>query len=603
MLAASARALPIRRDKQQQQQGRMTDRPPSLLERLGSLRERLAPASAAATTNGRAGAGAAAATATATEPATAPLPQQQQQRQPQSQPTHLIVLVNGLFGSPSNWDVAAAALAAELSPSSPPPCSPSSAPSNPQPPPPLIHASTANTRTATYDGIDVCGQRLADEVRAVASRHPSLQRVTFVAHSMGGLMARFAAGALFDPRTRLVAGLEPCHFLTLATPHMGCDAEGVAQVPFVGWASKVLPAPGVAVLKGISAPVAAALFRRTGSQFFLEDGGGAAGGGGGAGGGETDLPLLARLARDDPSRGLFFLSALASFRTRTAYANVSGDHLVGWANASLRGVGELPELPKAGATDKETAAAAEGGGDPAPPWRRYVVREDPAEAAFFATDPAVGRAAALGRGRGSSQGGRWHTEEAAAAGPPRREASSALEAPDDNADDADPVRRASVEAEARAAEQDLSAGLRAASPPLAAALAAAEHDNDPHPLVGVSHPERARMVADMLLRLRALPWRRVDICFSSRGGGGGASDGGSGQRASSSSSSGGGGLAVPSLRVLGLAHNNIQVTRRLLNSEGEAVVAHLARTLREMDQALSGGEAAEAAEAAAATGG
>ena len=31
-----------------------------------------------------------------------------------------------------------------------------------------------------------------------------------------------------------------------------------------------------------------------------------------------------------------FWSALASFATRTCYANTACDHLVGWANASLR---------------------------------------------------------------------------------------------------------------------------------------------------------------------------------------------------------------------------------------------------------------------------
>lgn len=40
------------------------------------------------------------------------------------------------------------------------------------------------------------------------------------------------AGKLYDPAARLIAGLKPAHFLTLATPHMGCDGEGPAQVQF-----------------------------------------------------------------------------------------------------------------------------------------------------------------------------------------------------------------------------------------------------------------------------------------------------------------------------------------------------------------------------------
>jgi hypothetical protein len=45
-------------------------------------------------------------------------------------------------------------------------------------------------RFATYDGIDACGSRLADEVRGLVAAQPSLSRVSIVAHSMGGLMAR-----------------------------------------------------------------------------------------------------------------------------------------------------------------------------------------------------------------------------------------------------------------------------------------------------------------------------------------------------------------------------------------------------------------------------
>lgn len=38
------------------------------------------------------------------------------------------------------------------------------------------------------------------------------------------------SAALYDPRTGKIAGLEPSHFITLATPHLGCDADGVSQV-------------------------------------------------------------------------------------------------------------------------------------------------------------------------------------------------------------------------------------------------------------------------------------------------------------------------------------------------------------------------------------
>lgn len=55
------------------------------------------------------------------------------------------------------------------------------------------------------------------------------QRRGVVACSMGGLICRYAAGALFDNDSKRVAGLKPAHFLTMATPHLGCDTAGEPQ--------------------------------------------------------------------------------------------------------------------------------------------------------------------------------------------------------------------------------------------------------------------------------------------------------------------------------------------------------------------------------------
>lgn len=78
-------------------------------------------------------------------------------------------------------------------------------------------------------------------------RHPSVQKISFVGHSLGGLVARYAIAKLykqditkeickengdcksdglgdeyveekFKPR---IAGLEPMNFITSATPHLG----------------------------------------------------------------------------------------------------------------------------------------------------------------------------------------------------------------------------------------------------------------------------------------------------------------------------------------------------------------------------------------------
>ena len=153
-----------------------------------------------------------------------------------------------------------------------------------------------------------------EELRGVLAAHPSLQEISFVGHSMGGLIARYAAGQLFDPETRLIADrLRPVHYVSLATPHLGCDLlPGICEVPLVSW----LCAPPVVgraigfVVRPFVSGVVCRHLRRSGRQFFLTDGDGGA------------APLIERLARDGDARGGRYLAALAAFETRTLYANV-----------------------------------------------------------------------------------------------------------------------------------------------------------------------------------------------------------------------------------------------------------------------------------------
>lgn len=205
------------------------------------------------------------------------------------EPQHLVVLVNGLFGHPGNWDVTREKLLQRLDPSTT-----------------LLHVSAANTYAKTFDGIDTCGQRLAQEVCDVVAANPSLRSISFVGHSMGGLLARCAIGRTFDPSTGRVAGLEPRHYVSMATPHLGCDVEGPAQVPLIGWVADLpvgLGRPLQSLVSRAAAPVTSTFLSRSGRQFFLQDGL------------EHAPPLLYRMTRDCEEAP--YLTALAAFKTRT----------------------------------------------------------------------------------------------------------------------------------------------------------------------------------------------------------------------------------------------------------------------------------------------
>ncbi|CAK8578545.1 unnamed protein product [Lathyrus sativus] len=245
-----------------------------------------------------------------------------------NEPDHLLVLVHGILASTADWTYAEAELKRRLGKNF------------------LIFVSSSNTYTKTFTGIDGAGKRLADEVLQVVRKTKSLKRISFLAHSLGGLFSRYAISVLYSHDTYnrdqpddlahnmeensqstsfskggMIAGLEPINFITLATPHLG--VRGKRQLPFL---------LGVPILEKIAAPMAPLFVGRTGSQLFLTDGK------------PNRPPLLLRMASD--CKDGKFLSALGAFKCRIIYANVSYDHMVGWRTSSIRREMELSKPPR-----------------------------------------------------------------------------------------------------------------------------------------------------------------------------------------------------------------------------------------------------------------
>ncbi|XP_010490614.1 PREDICTED: putative lipase ROG1 isoform X1 [Camelina sativa] len=246
-----------------------------------------------------------------------------------TEPTHLVVMVNGLIGSAQNWRFAAKQMLKTY------------------PQGLLVHCSKRNHSTQTFSGVDVMGERLAEEVRSVIKRHPSLQKISFVGHSLGGLVARYAIGRLYEQESReelpqnsedigdtcpieepkeRIAGLEPMYFITSATPHLG--SRGHKQVPLFS---------GSHTLERLATRMSWCL-GKTGKHLFLADSD------------DGKPPLLLRMVSD--SRDLKFISALRCFKRRIAYANTSFDHLVGWSTSSIRRRNELPKLQRGPVNEK-----------------------------------------------------------------------------------------------------------------------------------------------------------------------------------------------------------------------------------------------------------
>ncbi|GLU15996.1 hypothetical protein SLE2022_324460 [Rubroshorea leprosula] len=249
-------------------------------------------------------------------------------------PTHLVIMVNGIMGSAQNWKFAARQFLKEY------------------PADLIVHCSESNCQMLTLHGIDVMGERLANEVVSVIKRHPSVLKISFICHSLGGLIGRYAIARLYEPDVTRelsqgngasrsdhqgyslpegklggkIAGLEPMNFITSATPHLG--SWGHKQVPmFCGFYTLEKGATHTSWFLG-----------RTGKHLFLTDRD------------KGQHPLLLQMVRD--CEDLKFISALRAFRHRVAYANARFDHIVGWSTSSIRHQNELPKIKHLQGSDK-----------------------------------------------------------------------------------------------------------------------------------------------------------------------------------------------------------------------------------------------------------
>nr|XP_043631106.1 putative lipase ROG1 isoform X2 [Erigeron canadensis] len=230
----------------------------------------------------------------------------------QSSVDHLVVMVNGILGSSTDWKFASEQFVKTF------------------PDEVFVHRSERNAATQTLDGVDVMGERLSHEVTEVIKQKPSLRKISFVAHSVGGLVARYAIGRLYRPpeeksddidyeeSTATIGGLVPINFITVATPHLG--SRGNKQVPILF---------GVSAFEKAAVLVIHWIFGRTGRHLFLTDDDGG------------KPPLLKRMLED--SGDCQFMSALHSFHRRVAYSNACCDHIVGWRTSSIRRNTELPK--------------------------------------------------------------------------------------------------------------------------------------------------------------------------------------------------------------------------------------------------------------------
>ncbi|KAF9541957.1 hypothetical protein EC957_002517 [Mortierella hygrophila] len=225
----------------------------------------------------------------------------------------------------------------------------------------LVYRAQANESAYTYDGIDVCGQRLVQEIHSVVKvienggnieemkgqklkpttaaksdetkqgtantsnknedrskdiitagssgsgrKQRKVAQFSFLGYSLGGLIGRFAIAMLdlegfFTSKEEGGRGVEPVYFVTMATPHLGIRQPSRSRF------TKVFNF------------LSARMLSRTGEQLQLVDD-------------YVDRkPIL--LVMSEPTS--IFIHVLAKFKRRVVYSNVSNDRSVPFWTASF----------------------------------------------------------------------------------------------------------------------------------------------------------------------------------------------------------------------------------------------------------------------------
>lgn len=224
---------------------------------------------------------------------------------PDAAPTHCFVLLHGYMGMGSNLKEFGRALQERFGADA------------------LVVIPRCYALLGTLDGLDVIGGRILAQLRQLVAEHPSLSALSLVGYSMGGLVARFLAGALFA-ETPAFLGLAPLNFTTLATPHLGMRHSGQ------GWLFR---------------QVLGNLGGRSGSQMVSAD---------------EPLQLLALMA----DRRSVFHRSLVAFERRSLYANAAGDRTVPfWTGFIATWRNSAPTKPPARGASKHAHVEWESAGD------------------------------------------------------------------------------------------------------------------------------------------------------------------------------------------------------------------------------------------------
>jgi hypothetical protein len=216
----------------------------------------------------------------------------------QSSAEHLLVLVHGLWGNPNHLNHLRDTLQAQQSDE-------------------RLHIflPKSNADSFTYDGIEVGGERITNEIehkiKELEQIGAKIKKISLTGYSLGGLVSRYAIGLMY--KNGLFDDIEPVNFTTFATPHLGI------KTPKKGYRSVLWDFMGSRTLSV------------SGQQMFLIDKFR-----------DSGRPLLSVMA-DESS---IFMKGLNLFKNKWLYANTTNDRSVPFFTASINSSDPFVDLDK-----------------------------------------------------------------------------------------------------------------------------------------------------------------------------------------------------------------------------------------------------------------
>ncbi|KAK4506808.1 hypothetical protein PRZ48_000541 [Zasmidium cellare] len=218
--------------------------------------------------------------------------------QTQKNPDHLAVLIHGFWGNPNHLSHLRDTLQRQ------------------HPDDRLyILVAKSNSDNQTYDGIEVGGERIVNEIEQkleeLEKEGTNIKKISIAGYSLGGVLARYAIGLMES--SGLFDTIQPINFTTFATPHLG------ARSPKLGARSFLFNYMGARTLS------------TSGQQLFLVDKFR-----------DTGRPLLSVMA--DPNSA--FMKGLKRFKNKWVYANTLNDRSVPYYTAFFSRVDPYVEVDK-----------------------------------------------------------------------------------------------------------------------------------------------------------------------------------------------------------------------------------------------------------------